>query len=45
MPTLNADQNLLFGFIALQNGLLSREDLIAATSVWLQDKSQPLDQR
>ena len=44
MPTLNADQNLLFGFIALQNGLLSREDLIAATSVWLQDKSQPLDQ-
>jgi len=44
VPTLNADQNLLFGFIALQNGLLSREDLIAATSVWLQDKSQPLDE-
>ena len=44
MSTVNAEQNLLFGFIALQNGLLSREDLIAATSGWLHDKSQPLEE-
>jgi hypothetical protein len=43
VSTPNADQNLLFGFMALQMGLISREELIAATSIWLPNKSQPLD--
>ncbi|MDA1054419.1 MAG: serine/threonine protein kinase, partial [Planctomycetota bacterium] len=42
MPVNNTDRNLLFGFLALQNDFISREDLIAAVSVWLTDKSQPL---
>ena len=37
-------QGLLYGFLALQNNFISREDLIAAVSVWLQDKSKPLGQ-
>ena len=36
------DSNLLFGFLALQNDFIAREDLIAAVSVWLQDKSADL---
>lgn len=39
-----ADCNLLFGVLALQNDFISREDLIAALSVWLQDKSRSLEQ-
>lgn len=42
MSASPADQNLLFGILALQNGFISREDLIAATSVWIQDKTQQL---
>jgi WD40 repeat protein/serine/threonine protein kinase len=42
--SVQADDNLLFGFLALQNNFLSREDLIAAVSAWLVDKSRPLDQ-
>src|SRR4051794_7236787 len=38
------DRNLLFGFLALQNNFLSREDLIAAVSAWLVDKSKPLSE-
>ena len=37
-------QGLLYGFLALQNNFISREDLIAAVSVWLQDKSKSLGQ-
>lgn len=39
---MNFDKNLLFGFLALQNDFISREELIAAVSVWLQDKSVSL---
>ena len=38
MSPSSADRNLLFGFLALQNDFLSREELIAAVSIWLQDK-------
>jgi len=39
-----ADRNLLFGVLALQMDFIRREDLIAATSAWVLDKSQGLDQ-
>ena len=39
-----ANRNLLFGILAMQMDFISRESLIAATSVWVQDKSKPLDQ-
>ncbi|MCH8828416.1 MAG: serine/threonine protein kinase [Planctomycetes bacterium] len=42
MSDYSSDQNLLFGVLALQNCFISREQLIAAVSVWLQDKSQSL---
>ena len=35
-------QNLLFGLLALHNSFISRADLVAATGVWLEDKSQQL---
>ena len=40
----NVDRNLLFGFLALQNDFISREDLIATVAVWLRDKSLALDE-
>jgi serine/threonine-protein kinase len=40
----DSDRNLLFGVLALQVGFVSREALIAAVSVWVQDRSKPLDQ-
>jgi serine/threonine-protein kinase len=43
MSESNSDRNLLFGLLALQNDFISREQLVAAVSVWLQDKSQSLD--
>ena len=39
---LNIDWHLLFGLLALQNGLISREQLVAAFSTWTSDKSVPL---
>ncbi len=39
---MSADRELLFGFLALQNDCVSREDLIAGVQVWLQDKSKRL---
>lgn len=36
--------DLLFGILALQNDLVSREELIAATRVWAEDKSRSLAQ-
>jgi WD40 repeat protein/serine/threonine protein kinase len=44
MTNSNADRNLLFGILALQNDFISREELIAAVSVWLQDKQKSLGQ-
>ncbi len=35
-------RDLLFGLLALQNNFISREELLAATRVWLEDKSQAL---
>src|SRR6185312_17561306 len=40
MPRGDADRNLLFGFLALQMDLVTREALIAALSAWVIDKSQ-----
>ena len=42
MSSHDVDRNLLFGFLALQNNFISREDLITAVSVWLADKSHTL---
>lgn len=36
------DRNLLFGVLALQHDFVSREQLIAAVTFWLADKSRPL---
>jgi eukaryotic-like serine/threonine-protein kinase len=44
MPSSQVDRNLLFGILALQNNFISREDLVAAVSDWLADKSRPLDE-
>src|SRR5688572_27496023 len=42
MSSGHVDRNLLFGFLALQNNFIDREDLIAAVSAWLVDKSRSL---
>ena len=44
MPSTHIDRNLLFGFLALQNNFISHDDLVAAVSVWLTDKTRPLDE-
>src|SRR5262245_63662356 len=44
MSTHQIDRNLLYGFLALQNDFISREELIAAVSAYLVDKSRPLDE-
>jgi serine/threonine-protein kinase len=36
------DQNLLFGLLALQNGLIDRGQLVAACQTWSHDKTLPL---
>ncbi len=36
------DSNLLFGILALQMDFINREQLIAATSAWVKDKSRAL---
>lgn len=35
-----SDRNLLFGIIALQMDFIKREQLVAATSTWLTDKTR-----
>lgn len=44
MSNSTVDRNLLFGLLALQNGIINREALVAAFSVWLLDKSRSLDE-
>jgi eukaryotic-like serine/threonine-protein kinase len=39
-----SDQNLLFGIIALQMDFVRREQLVAATSTWLTDKSRTVEE-
>ncbi len=38
------DDHLLYGILAMQMDFITREDLIAATSAWVKDKSSPLSQ-
>jgi eukaryotic-like serine/threonine-protein kinase len=37
-----ADRNLLFGLLALQNGMIDQSALILAFSTWTRDKARPL---
>ena len=42
MPAIAADRNLLFGLLALQNGLVTQVQLVAAFQVWTLEKSRRL---
>ena len=42
MATIAADRHLLFGLLALQNGLIHQSQLVAAFQAWTLEKSRPL---
>src|SRR5215469_2902584 len=42
MAALAADRHLLFGLLALQNGLINQSQLVAAFQAWSLDKSRSL---
>ena len=42
MASAAADRHLLFGLLALQNGLISQGQLVAAFQAWTLDKSRSL---
>ena len=42
MADLAADRNLLFGLLALQNGLINQFQLVAGFQAWIRNKSRPL---
>jgi tetratricopeptide (TPR) repeat protein/tRNA A-37 threonylcarbamoyl transferase component Bud32 len=42
MAALAADRNLLFGLLALQNGLINQVQLVAAFQAWTLDKARDL---
>ncbi len=42
MATGNADRNLLFALLALKNGLISREQLVAAIRAWSCDQGRQI---
>ena len=42
MADLAADRNLLFGLLALQNGLVDQLQLVAGFQAWIRNKSRPL---
>jgi len=44
MATVESERNLLFGILALQNGLIEQPDLIAAFQCWSKDRSCPMAQ-
>ena len=44
MDSRSADWHLLFGLLALQNGLISRGQLVSAFAKWTSDKSVALDE-
>jgi serine/threonine protein kinase/Flp pilus assembly protein TadD len=44
MPHTDADRNLLFGVLALQNNFIDRHALVAAFDRWVADKSRSLGQ-
>ena len=42
MAAIAADRDLLFGLLALQNGLIDQVQLVAAFQAWTRDKRRPL---
>jgi serine/threonine-protein kinase len=42
MPVIAAGRDLLFGLLALQNGLIDQVQLVAAFQAWTRDKARPL---
>jgi serine/threonine-protein kinase len=42
MASHDTDRHLLFGLLALQNGLIDQDQLIAAFRAWTRDKGRPL---
>ena len=42
MAAIAADRNLLFGLLALQNGLINQVQLVAAFQAWTLDKARGL---
>jgi hypothetical protein len=44
MPSDNTSKHLLFGILALHNGLIKREDFLSAVGEWLEDKRKSIDQ-
>ena len=44
MAALESDTSLLFGILALQNGLIEQPDLIAAFQCWCKERSRPMAQ-
>jgi eukaryotic-like serine/threonine-protein kinase len=42
MASIAADRNLLFGLLALQNGLINQAQLVAAFQAWTLDKARAL---
>ncbi len=44
MPPVDADRNLLFGLLALQNNFIDRDALLDAFSRWMHDRENPLGQ-
>ena len=39
---MSADKDLLFGLLALQNGLIEQDQLLAAFRVWSRDRNRPM---
>ena len=44
MSAVESDSSLLFGILALQNGLIEQPDLIAAFQCWCKDRSRAMAQ-
>jgi len=44
MAKVEADRNLLFGILAVQNGLIEQADLIGALKNWSRERSSPIAQ-
>ena len=44
MSAVESDSSLLFGMLALQNGLVDQPDLIAAFQYWCKDRSRAMAQ-
>ena len=42
MAAIAADRHLLFGLLALQNGLIDQGQLVAAFQAWTRDKARSL---